>query len=170
MVEMETALVAVKCPCVLSVSDNAMFMAIFVDLPSNGASSSSNLSHYGLGPAFLKETPSQMPHYFPIDLNGAPLFHSKAIDWGKWEKRVEPSSWYKYNCSWADWVDRMFSQKQEKWKKMGLTGAILSSKSDMPFNQFLFSAFFIFLSPTSNVFFAPRGSLVGDTGRHLLSV
>lgn len=76
VVEMETALVAVKRLCILSVSDNAMSMAIFVDLHSDGASSNSNPYRYGLGPTFLKETPPQMPHYFLIAFHGAPLFHS----------------------------------------------------------------------------------------------
>lgn len=69
VVEMETALVTVKRLCVVSVSDNAMSMVIFINLPSDGASSNSNLSRYSLGLIFLKETPPQMPHYFPIDLH-----------------------------------------------------------------------------------------------------
>lgn len=72
-VEMETALVVVRRLCTLSVSENAMSIAVFIDLPSDGASSSFNLSPYGLGPSFFKETPPQMPHYFPINLHGAPL-------------------------------------------------------------------------------------------------
>lgn len=53
----------------------------------------------------------------------------------------------------------MFFQRQKKWEKLGLTGAILSSKSDIPFNQSLISTFFTFWSPTSNYFLLSEGPM-----------
>lgn len=75
IIEIKTTLVAIKWLCILSVSDHAMSMEVFIDLPSKAASSSSNISRYGLGLAFLRETPLQMPYHFSIDLHGAPLFY-----------------------------------------------------------------------------------------------
>lgn len=54
----------------------------------------------------------------------------------------------------------MFSQKQEKWEKLGLIEPILSSKSDIPFNQSLLSTFLIFWSPTFNCFLLPEGLML----------
>lgn len=111
IVETKTALIEVRRLCILNVSENTMSIAVFIDLPLDGASSSSNFFRYGLGPAFFKETPPQMSHYFPIDLHGTPMFYSEAIDEGEWERKIESGSWYKPNRSWADLVDRMYSQR-----------------------------------------------------------
>lgn len=78
---------------------------------------------------------------------------------GEWERKLEPRSCYKFNHSWTDWVDHMFSQNKKKWEKLGLIGAILSSKSDMPFNQSLISTFLVFWSHTSNCFLLSEGPM-----------
>lgn len=57
IVETGTALVMVKQLCILSVSDHTISMEVFIELLSEAASLSSNISRYGLCPTFLKETP-----------------------------------------------------------------------------------------------------------------
>lgn len=80
IIEIGTALLAVKKLCILSVANSAMSMAIHIELPSEAVSSSSKIPCYGLGLAFLKETPHQMPHYFLVDFHGAPLFYAESIN------------------------------------------------------------------------------------------
>lgn len=158
-VETNTALIAAKKLCILSIVDRAMSMAIFHETNLEAASSSSETLRYGLGLAFLKEITHRLTHYFLVDLHNALLFYDEGIDWGEWEKKHDLGSCNKSNRLRADWVDRMFAQRQKKLKKLGIIGIILSSKSDIPFNQSLIFAFLVFWFPSSNCFLLLKGPM-----------
>lgn len=66
----------------------------------------------------------------------------------------------------------MHDKMTEKWMKLGIAGAILSSKFDTPFNQSLLYTFLVFWSPISNCFLLFKGlmSMTLVDVYHLLSV
>lgn len=92
VVKTNTTLLTTKRLCILGVADRLMSMFILIPVDSEAFSSSVIAPSYDLSLVFLKETPLEMPHYFPIDLHGAPLFYDESIEWGEREKKLDPSS------------------------------------------------------------------------------
>lgn len=54
-IEIDTALLAVRKLCILSVANRAMSLAILIELPSEATSSSSEIPRYGWVPLFLRK-------------------------------------------------------------------------------------------------------------------
>jgi hypothetical protein len=87
------------------------------------------------------------------------LYQHRNAKWGPFNTEIKFEPWPLPKSDWFNWVDRMYVGLKDKWEYLGITDAILTSKTPIKPHTHLIVALISFWSPTSNTFVFSEGFL-----------